>query len=48
MIVKIVQIQGNRNIGMDLLRLLAMFMVCILHIIGQGGLIDNTRDLSSS
>ena len=29
----------NRNYGIDLLRLVLMFMVCILHTLGQGGIL---------
>lgn len=31
----------KRNYGIDLLRLLLMFMVCILHTLGQGGVLNN-------
>lgn len=34
----------ERNIGMDFLRLLAMFMVIILHIMGRGGLLASTKE----
>lgn len=27
----------RRNYGIDLLRLISMFMVCILHTLGKGG-----------
>lgn len=30
----------NRNYGIDLLRLVAMFMVVILHVLGQGGILS--------
>lgn len=29
----------KRNYGIDLLRLVAMFMVCLLHVLGQGGVL---------
>lgn len=32
---------ANRNYGIDLLRLLAMFMIVILHSLGQGGILAN-------
>ncbi|MBQ3357235.1 MAG: acyltransferase family protein [Oscillospiraceae bacterium] len=32
----------ERNYGIDLLRMLAMFMVTILHVLGQGGVISRT------
>ena len=35
----------NRNYGIDLLRLIAMFMVVILHVLGQGGVISATTGL---
>ena len=31
--------QKERNYGIDLLRLLLMFMVCILHVLGYGGVL---------
>ncbi len=31
---------SKRNYGIDLLRLVLMFMICILHSLGQGGLLD--------
>ena len=30
----------DRNYGIDLLRLVLMFMVCLLHVLGQGGILD--------
>ena len=33
--------KNNRNLGIDILRALAMFFVIIQHIIGQGGLLEN-------
>lgn len=35
----------KRNYGIDLLRLIAMFMVVILHVLGQGGVISATTGL---
>ena len=32
----------ERNYGIDLFRMLAMFMVAILHVLGQGGILGNT------
>lgn len=37
----------KRNYGIDLLRMLLMFMVVILHVLGQGGILDAARPLSS-
>ena len=36
----------TRNYGIDLLRLVAMFMVVILHILGQGGVLSNITGLT--
>lgn len=30
----------ERNYGIDLLRLVLMYMVCILHTLGQGGVLN--------
>ena len=30
----------KRNIGLDLLRILSMFMVLILHLLGKGGMLE--------
>ena len=35
----------NRNYGIDLLRLLAMFFVTCLHVLGQGGILDSAEVL---
>lgn len=32
--------EKKRNYGIDLLRLVLMFMVCMLHTLGQGGILD--------
>lgn len=32
--------EKTRNYGIDLLRLVLMFMVCVLHTLGQGGVLD--------
>ncbi len=31
----------ERNYGIDLLRLVLMYMVCIIHVLGQGGILGN-------
>ena len=36
----LLQSNPNRNYGIDLLRILAMFMVLVLHILGQGGILQ--------
>lgn len=33
------QIDPNRNYGIELLRILAMFMVVVLHVLGKGGIV---------
>ena len=33
----------QRNLGIDLLRALAMLFVIILHLIGQGGLLEHAE-----
>lgn len=33
---------SERNHGLDLLRLVLMYMVCVLHILGQGGMLNAT------
>lgn len=38
--------QSNRNIGIELARIISMLMVLILHIIRHGGVLKNTIDLS--
>lgn len=41
-------INKERNYGIDLLRIVAMFMVVILHILGRGGILDATVAYSSN
>lgn len=31
--------ENKRNYGIDLLRIISMFMICVLHILGQGGVL---------
>ena len=33
----------KRNIGLDLLRILSMFMILILHLLGKGGMLDELK-----
>ena len=33
----------KRNYGVDALRILAMYMIVILHVLGQGGILDAVR-----
>ncbi|MBQ5998579.1 MAG: hypothetical protein IJL70_03820 [Treponema sp.] len=33
--------QNQRNYGIDLLRILAMYMVVVLHVLGCGGILEN-------
>ena len=37
---------SGRNYGIDALRMLAMFMIVILHVLKQGGVLDGARALS--
>lgn len=39
MIEEVWGMESKRNYGIDLLRLVLMFMVCLLHILGQGGVL---------
>lgn len=39
-------ITNERNYGIDLLRMIAMFMVVILHVLGQGGILNTVSSLS--
>lgn len=41
-----VSITPQRNLGVDFLRILSMYMVVILHILGQGGVLEHTSWLS--
>ena len=41
------QTSSKRNIGIDVLRTLAMFMICIIHVLGKGGVIGNTEAMSA-
>lgn len=36
----------SRNYGIDLLRIVSMFMICILHVIGVGGVLEASATLS--
>ena len=35
--------KAERNYGIDLLRIVAMFMICVLHILGHGGILDSIK-----
>lgn len=37
----LMEIKANRNKGIELCRLMLMYMVCILHTLGGGGVLDN-------
>jgi len=41
------QTKNSRNLGIDLLRILAMFFVIIWHLIGQGGLLEHAEPASA-
>lgn len=36
----------NRNYGIDLLRIISMYMIVLLHVLGQGGILVNAHVLS--
>ena len=38
----------KRNYGIDLLRLVAMYMIVILHVLGNGGVLEATNGLKNS
>ena len=40
------KIQHARNYGLDLLRMVAMLMVVVLHILGKGGVLSACEPLS--
>lgn len=39
------KVLDSRNYGIDLLRIVSMFMVVILHVLGSGGLLDATGEM---
>ena len=42
------EIVKERNIGIDLLRIIAMYMIVILHVLGQGGILLSCKKFSLS
>lgn len=38
----------NKNYGIELLRILSMFFIVVLHVIGQGGILGNSMQFSNS
>ena len=36
----------ERNYGIDLLRIVSMMMVVLLHVLGQGGILDGSDPLT--
>lgn len=40
------QMGGTRNYGIDLLRILSMFMVVVLHVLGKGGVLNNVQNFT--
>lgn len=40
--------QTGRNIGIELLRIVSMFMIMTLHVLGEGGVLNNTNAFSLS
>lgn len=43
----ILSVRGTRNYGIDLLRIVSMFMVVLLHTLGQGGILKSTVPLTA-
>lgn len=41
-IVNCVNTKNERNYGIDLLRMVLMYMVCMLHVLGQGGVLNTS------
>ena len=37
---------SRRNYGIDMLRIISMIMIPILHVLGHGGILDATEQLS--
>ncbi|MBQ0168127.1 MAG: acyltransferase family protein [Treponema sp.] len=42
-----ISITKERNYGIDLLRMVSMFMVCVLHVLEQGGILDAAKAMSA-
>ena len=42
------EIVKERNIGIDLLRIISMYMILILHVLGQGEILSNCKQFSLS
>ena len=40
-------VTDNRNYGIDLLRIIAMFMVVLLHVLGPSGILFEAKNGSS-
>lgn len=38
--------KNGRNYGIDLLKIISMYMICILHVLGQGGILFNLEELT--
>jgi len=43
---KTINREVDRNYGIDLLRIVAMYMIVILHVLGKGGILENTVSMS--
>lgn len=41
------KVKPSRNCGIDLLRVLSMYMVCMLHVLGWGGVLNATTNRSN-
>ena len=43
---EITWVKKEREYGVDLLRIVSMFMVVVLHMLGNGGILDTAEPLS--
>ena len=39
---------NDRNLGIDLLKIVSMFMIVTLHILGHGGVLESSKPLTGS
>ena len=44
---QVVDKNNARNYGIDLLRIVSMFLVCLIHVLGHGGVLGATSRLSA-
>ena len=43
---KLQYIKSKRNYGIDLLRIISMYLICLLHVLGKGGILYGTKPQS--